>query len=75
MHFRVECPKCGWGYAVKDAQINAGFIRVTCDHCRNRFWFKLTLSDINLKVSQDLPEGYSGDGITWLGDMNEAEED
>jgi predicted Zn finger-like uncharacterized protein len=66
MHLRVECPKCGWGYAVKDAQLNMGYVKVTCDHCSNEFWFKLTVSDINLKVSQDLPEGCSGDGTTWV---------
>ena len=74
MNFRVECPKCHWGYGVKNDQINAGYLRVTCSHCGNQFWFILTLSDIRLHVSQDLPKGVRGDGASWVeSDTFEAE--
>jgi hypothetical protein len=55
--FRVECPKCHWGYSIKSDHINRGFLKATCYHCDNQFFFKVTVSGFQTEVLQELPEG------------------
>jgi hypothetical protein len=34
-----------------------GFLRGKCSHCGNEFFFKVTLSGVQVDILQDLPEG------------------
>ena len=56
MTFRIECPKCHWGYEFKDSFINKGFLKGKCQHCENEFFFKITVTGVNVEVTQELPE-------------------
>ena len=55
--FRMDCPKCKWGYAPLNSHINQGFLKGKCTHCENKFFFKITVTGINMEVEQELPEG------------------
>jgi hypothetical protein len=57
MTFRIECPQCHWGHEFKDSYINDGFLKGKCAHCGNEFFFKITVSGIQIDVSQTFPEG------------------
>ncbi len=56
MTFRVDCPKCNWGHIFKDSYINQGFLQGKCDHCGNKFYFKITVMGVQVEVEQGLPE-------------------
>jgi hypothetical protein len=34
-----------------------GFLKGKCDHCGNVFFFKITITGINVDVLQEIPEG------------------
>ena len=53
---RIECPKCRWGFKYKDSHINQGFLKAKCKHCSNLFFFKITLTGVNVEVFQDKPD-------------------
>jgi len=53
--FRVECPKCLWGYGPSPNDVNQGFVEAKCQHCGNAFFFKITVNDVKVEVKQILP--------------------
>jgi len=55
--FRLECPKCHWGKEIKGRYINQGFLYGKCQHCGHKFYFKITVTGVNVQVENDLPEG------------------
>jgi hypothetical protein len=42
---------------MKTDHINQGFLKATCYHCDNQFFFKVTVSGVQTEVLQELPEG------------------
>ena len=57
LSFRIECPKCQWGHPFKDRYINNGFLIGKCSHCGNKFYFKITVTGVDVKVQQENPVG------------------
>jgi len=57
LSFRVECPKCRWGYGPKPGDINEGYLKATCGHCQNVFFFKVAVNEVKVEVCQELSEG------------------
>jgi hypothetical protein len=55
MTFRIECPKCHWGHEFRDSYINKGFLKGACDHCENVFFFKVSVTGVDVQVCQELP--------------------
>jgi hypothetical protein len=55
--FRIECPKCHWGFEFQNFYINQGYLKGKCNHCRNEFFFKVTVMGFKINVSQKLPKG------------------
>jgi hypothetical protein len=54
--FRIECPQCHWGHSFKDSYVNEGFLKGKCEHCGNIFFFKVTVTGVNIEVCQALSE-------------------
>jgi len=52
--FRVECPHCHWGYAMTESDINKGFIKAQCSHCQNTFFFKISVTGVNIEVQKEI---------------------
>jgi hypothetical protein len=57
MAFRMDCPKCHWGHDVRASYINQGFLYGKCQHCGNKFYFKINVTGVNIEIEQELPEG------------------
>lgn len=55
--FRVDCPKCRWGFPMRQADINVGYLVAKCEHCENIFYYRIIVSGIEIIIHQDLPEG------------------
>lgn len=52
--FRVECPFCKWGYKILSSHINQGYLKTVCLHCRNRFYFKIAITGVQIDVQKEL---------------------
>lgn len=57
MNFRVECPHCKWGHPIRTAYINQGYLKATCNHCSETFFYKIVVKGIEVDYVKELPEG------------------
>ena len=56
MTFRMDCPACKWGNKIKSSYINQGILKIKCSHCGKPFYFKVTVTGINIEVFQEKPK-------------------
>lgn len=54
--FRVECPHCEWGYKVRPAHVNDGWLQMKCKHCKESFFSKIALAGVTTQTSKGKPE-------------------
>jgi hypothetical protein len=43
--FRIDCPH---------KNVNMGFLKATCRHCEKQFFFKITVTGINIEIKKKL---------------------
>jgi hypothetical protein len=55
--FRIECPHCHWGHIFKDSYINMGYLKGKCEHCGEAFFFKITVTGVDVEINRELPQG------------------
>ena len=52
---RLECPHCKWGVPWHDSFVNMGWIEMSCAHCDETFFTKITITGFNVETSKELP--------------------
>jgi len=54
--FRIECPHCGWGAKWRDRDINMGWVRRYCIHCKKEFFIRIAIQQVRIDVEETKPE-------------------
>lgn len=58
--FRIECPHCKWGVQWSNDYVNQGWLRLTCSHCAEFFYTKISIPTVEVQTAKELPEGAPG---------------
>lgn len=51
--FRLECAHCGWGFPWHDSYVNQGWVELICHHCAEKFFAKITIPTVDIKISKE----------------------
>lgn len=54
--FRIECPHCTWGYEWRNDFVNQGWLALTCKHCEQEFFAKVSIPTVSVETKSNQPE-------------------
>ncbi len=54
--FRIECPRCHYGYEWRDAYVNQGWLELRCNHCDEMFYTKINIPTVSVETSAERPD-------------------